>query len=96
MDERKIIRTYSAGVFFGEITSRNGKEAVIKGARRLWYWAGAASLSELATRGVSRPDECRFPAAVDGETVVTEVIEIIDTTPAARASLDAIKPWSVK
>lgn len=96
MDTRKIIRTNSAGVFFGEIISRAGKEAVIKNARRLWYWAGAASLSELATSGVLHPDKCKFPAAVDGDTVVTEVIEIIDTTPAARSSIDAVNPWSAK
>lgn len=47
-DPRKIVRTYSAGVFFAEVESRNGKEAVLRMARRLWFWEGAASLSELA------------------------------------------------
>ena len=44
----QIVRTYSAGVFAGYVASRNGQEVVIKKARRLWYWAGAASLSQLA------------------------------------------------
>ena len=48
----KIVRTYSAGVFAGEVESIDGKTVVIKNARRLWYWKGAASLSELAVRGV--------------------------------------------
>ena len=42
----KIVRTYSAGVFAGTLVSRNGKEVVLENARRLWYWAGAASLSQ--------------------------------------------------
>ena len=43
-----IVRTYSAGVFSGNLKSRNGQEVVLTNARRLWYWAGAASLSQLA------------------------------------------------
>ena len=32
-----IVRTYSAGVHAGIMVSRNGKEVVLKNARRLWY-----------------------------------------------------------
>lgn len=89
-----IIRTYSAGVFAGEIASRNGKEAEIRNARRLWLWRGAASLSELATRGSSTPAECKFPAPVPGLTLVTEVIEIIPMTDEAIAKLAETPAWS--
>lgn len=92
-DNRKIVRTYSAGVFFADVESRKGKEAVLRNARRLWYWSGAASLSQLAVEGTKRPNDCKFPVAVD-RIEVTEVIEILDTTEAACASLDAVKPWS--
>ena len=44
-----MVRTYSAGVFLGTLKSREGKEVVLKDARRMWYWDGAASLSQLAT-----------------------------------------------
>ena len=43
-----IVRTYSAGVFAGYLDSRKGKEAVVLNARRIHYWDGAASLSQLA------------------------------------------------
>ena len=43
-----MVRTYSAGVFAGYVESRKGKEAVLRNARRIWHWAGAASLSQLA------------------------------------------------
>ncbi len=89
---KKIIRTYSAGVFFGNLESRNGKEAVITDARRLWYWKGAASLSEMAVRGVKYPNECKFPAPVS-LIEVTEVIEILNCTPEAIANLEAVPEW---
>jgi hypothetical protein len=91
-DKRKIVRTYSAGVFFAEIVRRKGKEAVLKNARRLWYWQGAASLSQLAQSGTTKPNGCKFPEAVS-QIEVTEVIEILDVTEEAAATIDAVMPW---
>jgi len=88
-----IARTYSAGVFAGELVRREGKEVELANARRLWYWAGAASLSQLAVSGTSRPKDCKFPVAVP-KVVLTEAIEILDVTPEARASIEAVKPWT--
>lgn len=87
-----IVRTYSAGVFAGTLVSRDGKEVELKDARRLWYWAGAASLSQLATDGTTRPNDCKFPAAV---TVlqVTEAIEIIAVNGIAEESIKAVPVW---
>ena len=59
-----IIRTYSAGVFAGFIEKRIEKETVIRQARRLWYWDGAASLSQLAVDGVKKPQNCKFPVEI--------------------------------
>jgi len=90
-----IIRTYSAGVFAGELESydRTSREAVLVDARRLWYWSGASSLSEMAVRGTSRPDDCKFPVAVP-RVVLPEVIEILECTPEARQSIESVTEWS--
>lgn len=88
-----IVRTYSAGVFAGTFVARDGREVQLADARRLWYWAGAASLSELAMRGVKRPADCKFPEAV--KTVyLFEVVEIVPVEPAARKSIEEVKPWT--
>ena len=87
-----IIRTYSAGVFAGELKSRDGKEVVLKNARRLWYWEGAASLSQLAMEGVSKPEECKFPCEVDEITLI-EAIEIINCTEQAQQSIKNVNIW---
>ena len=88
-----IVRTYSAGVFAGTLESRDGKECVLTGARRLWYWAGAASLSQMAVSGTSKPGQCKFPVEMP-RVELTEAIEIIDVTDEARASIAAVKPWT--
>jgi hypothetical protein len=88
-----VVRTYSAGVFIGLVKSRDGKEVVLENARRLWYWEGAASLSQIANEGVSNPKNCKFPAPVP-EILLTEAIEIIPATEAAVESIAAVKAWS--
>lgn len=88
-----MVRTYSAGVFAGYIECRDGKEVVLRNARRVWYWDGAASLSELATRGTSKPQNCKFPVAVD-KVILTEVIEIIPITREAKESIDGVSVWT--
>lgn len=88
-----MVRTYSAGVFAGYIESRNGKEAVLRDARRIWYWEGAATLSQLATDGTKKPEKCKFPCAVD-TVILTEVIEIIPITEKAKKSLDEVPVWT--
>lgn len=89
----KMVRTYSAGVFAGYVESHDGQHAVLRNARRIWYWDGAASLSELAMRGTSKPENCKFPCAVD-RIELTNVIELIDITEAAAKSIAEVKEWT--
>jgi len=88
-----IVRTYSAGVFAGIFVSRKGREVVLKDARRIWYWDGAASLSELAMLGTSKPGNCKFPAPVN-RVELLEVIEILDVTADAEKSIREVPTWS--
>lgn len=89
---RVLVRTYSAGVFVGDFVSRKGQEVVLKNARRIWYWSGAASLSQLAMEGTSDPTNCKFPCAVDRIELI-QAIEIIDVTPKAWDSIMAVPVW---
>lgn len=87
-----IVRTYSAGAFAGYLESRNGKEIVLRNARRLWRWYGAASLSQLAMSGTSDPSQCKFPEETD-KHILTEAIEIIETSEQARKSIASVPVW---
>lgn len=79
-----IIRADRAGVFFGHIKERRGSEVDLTDVRRIWYWDGACSLSQLATEGTKRPDECKFTVTVP-EMTVLGVIEVIPCTDAEKA-----------
>lgn len=87
-----VVRTYSAGVFAGYLQSRNGQEVILVDARRLWYWDGAASLSQLAEEGVSKPENCKFPKAVK-KVLLLQAVEILDATEEARESIQGVKEW---
>lgn len=53
--KKVIVRTYSAGVFFGEIMEKEGSEVILKNSRRLYRWHtnnGGISLSEVANHGL--------------------------------------------
>lgn len=87
-----IVRTSSAGVFAGNIESRTGQEIVLTDARRLWYWTGAASLSQLAVSGTSSPKTCKFPIAVP-RIELLQAIEILDVSPDAEKSIKDVPEW---
>lgn len=87
-----IVRTYSAGVHFGYLRRRDGKEVELERSRRIWRWYGANSCSGLATKGL---DTKRSTVADPVSIVLTEAIEIIDATPEAVESIEAAT-WTNK
>ena len=89
-----IVRTYAAGVFAGTLVSRKGQEVELKNARRLWYWDGAASLSQLAMEGISKPQNCKFPCPVSS-IILTQAIELLPVTPAAKKSIEGVPIWKM-
>lgn len=93
MDKKKfIVRCNRAGVFYGEIVSRNGQEVEMRNVRNIWYWRGAASVMQLAAEGVSKPRDCKFSVPVES-MILLEAIQVIPCTEEAVKSLDAVMPW---
>lgn len=89
-----IIRTQNAGVHAGYLQSTDIKNGsvVLKNSRRIWYWDGAASLSQLALEGVSKPENCKFSVVVP-EITLLGVIEIIPCTIDALKNISQVKVW---
>ncbi|MEN6535442.1 MAG: hypothetical protein ABFD89_17395 [Bryobacteraceae bacterium] len=89
-----IFRGTGAGVHAGELVSRNGTEVVLRKSRRLWYWKGAASLSELSQFGVKFPSDCKFGVVIEGDSLLLGLCELLPVTAAARTSIEGVTPWS--
>ena len=92
LNKKVIIRADRAGVFFGTLKEKNGNEVVLTDCRRLWYWDGAASLSQLAVDGTANPDGCKFTVTIP-EITILGVIEIIPCTDKAIKSIEDVSEW---
>jgi hypothetical protein len=88
-----IVRCRDAGVHAGEYVSHSGREVILTNARRIWYWNGAASLSEIAVHGCSKPDSCKISLTVHRITL-TEACEIIECESAGEAFLRGVLAWT--
>ena len=90
-----IIRTYSAGVFAGWYDRKTkGREGTIYNSRRIFYWDGANSLSQLAMDGTNKPKNCKF-AKVVPETDLKEIIEVIPISEKAKKSIKGVSVWEL-
>ena len=92
--KKVIIRADRAGVFFGTLAAKEGTEVELTNCRRIWYWDGAASISELAANGVTKPNDCKFSVSVES-IVITGVIEVIPCTPEAIKNIESVPVWKM-
>lgn len=92
--KKVIVRGDRSGVFFGTLAEHQGQEVVLTNCRRLWYWDGAASISQLAVDGTAKPGNCKFTVTVD-EIVIMDAIEIIPCTDKAIASIEGVRTWKM-
>lgn len=88
-----VVRSTTASPFFGYLEKEDevNKTVILCNARRIYYWEGAATLSQLAESGSSKPDKCKFPAPV--KVKISNVHEIYYATEEARKNLEGVKVW---
>ena len=81
-----IIRTYSAGVWFGRLKEKAGNEVILTEARRMWRWWAkeSISLSGVALHGIKQ-EKSRIAGAV--ESVWLQAIEIVPISGKAAESI---------
>lgn len=92
--KKVIVRGDRSGVFFGTLVARVEREVILDNCRRIWYWEGAASISQIAQDGVKKPERCKFTITVDS-IVILDAIEIIPCTNQAIKSIESVKVWKI-
>jgi hypothetical protein len=88
-----LVRTYSAGVHYGTLVKRDGREVTLKDARRCFFWQvdhvkhgnRQNSCSELAAFGPARDSKI---AARVSTHVLLDAIEILDVSAEAAGAFD--------
>lgn len=87
-----IVRTYSAGLFIGYVGEINGMQNTIYNSRRIYYWAGALSASELAVNVTTDIEKWKICVVVP-EVTLLQCIEIIPCNKAAADIIMGAESW---
>ena len=94
LNKKVIVRGTNSGVFYGTLAEKEGTEVVLEKCRRLWYWDGAASISQLAAEGTVKPNDCKFTMTVES-ILITDVIEVILCSEQAEKSIEGVFVWKM-
>ena len=94
LNKKVIVRGDRSGVFYGTLAEKDGREVKLENCRRLWYWDGAASISQIANEGVTKPANCKFTVAVK-EIGILDAIEIIPCTEEAIKNIEEVPVWKM-
>lgn len=89
-----VIRSRDAGVFFARLVKEENGRVELENSRRIYYWDGAATLSQLAMEGVKKVSNCKFPEELPSQ-IVLGVCEIIPATEAAVKSIQSVPVWKM-
>jgi len=87
-----VIRSRDSGCHAGFLKEEEGNNLTLVESIRLWFWSGAATLSQLAEEGVTKPEDCKFGMPVS-EITVYGCCEKIQATTKARKSITGVKSW---
>lgn len=91
-----IARCRDAGVHAGYLVSTDEHHTVLRDARRIWYWTGAASLSEIAVYGLNPAKSSGSKIAAPVKSVRlrdADICELTVCTKAGQASVEGSAVW---
>lgn len=91
--KKVIARIDRAGVFHGILTAKDAETTTMSDVRRIYYWRGALSVTDMSVTGVAEGSKVTVPAkCVEFETA--KVIELIECSAEASKSIESIKSWT--
>ena len=91
-----IVRSSKAGVFFGQLVNKINNEVTLNNCRKLYYWAGACAIEQIAIDGIIKKyqKDCKFTVNVENATIL-DVIQIIPCTTKSITSIQSIPIWKL-
>lgn len=94
--EYVIARCRDAGVHAGYLVSTDEHHTVLRNVRRIWYWTGAASLSEIAVYGLnpSKRSDSKIGAVERIKRLRdADICELTVCCDEGRASVEGMPVW---
>ena len=89
---KKIIaRIERAGVFHGTLDHIDNDIMRLKDARRIYYWNGALSVTDMAAKGITG-GKVTIPVTTV-EFMSDKIVELNECSTDASKSIETIKPW---
>ena len=85
-----VLKTRGGSIFAGTVESKVGTELMLSRSRRIWFWRGAFTLSEISLTGIDKAGS-RVATEVPA-VVVTDAVEILPLTPAAKERIYSCSP----
>lgn len=86
-----IVCCERSGIFAGYIENQEDCQVALVNARRIKYWSGAASITQLALQGTSKPTDCLF--SITHDVRVLDACSITECTEKGMESIQAVKDW---
>ena len=91
LNKKIIARIERAGVFHGTLDHIDNEIIRLKDARRIYYWDGAISVTDMAAKGF-KGGKITVPVSTV-EFMSDKIVELNECSDDATKSIEAIKPW---
>jgi hypothetical protein len=88
-----IVRSNMAGVFFGLLESKSGNSCILRNARKIYNWNGAAAVEEISQHGVAQTSKLTiFVNSIE----IFDICQILLCTKKAIDNLTSITIWKIQ
>ena len=91
LGKKIIARIERAGVFHGTLDHIDNDIMRLKDARRIYYWNGALSVTDIAAKGITG-GKVTIPVTTV-EFMSDKIVELNECSEDASKSIETIKPW---
>ena len=91
LNKKIIARIDRAGVFHGTLDYIDGEIIRLKDARRIYYWNGALSVTDIAAKGITG-GKVTIPVSTV-EFMSDKIVELNECSEESTKSIESINAW---
>ena len=89
INQKVLVRSYDAGVYFGTLTEVDNDQVRMENVRNIWSWESASCLSQIANDGIKGGKVSPMVSSM----VLMRVCQILPLSDAAITNLEGQPAW---